>query len=258
LNLNIFTALILIFLLFFGCIELSNEMQLNQNEFPTEIFFVSRVIDGDTIELMGGEKVRLLGINAPEKNEFYYNESKQKLIELVQEKQIELIYGETKTDKYGRILAFVLIDEMNVNLMLVRLGLATTYMLEGIPFKEKLIEEEFFARKNEIGLWNKSESNLINCLNLIELNAEKEFIELNNSCDYTIDLNGLIIKDAGRNKYVFNSFELDFNESIVLHSSKGIDLNNSFYWNAENIWNNDSDKLFIRDFNGGLILFYEY
>ncbi|MBN2127099.1 MAG: thermonuclease family protein [Candidatus Diapherotrites archaeon] len=248
-------------ILFFGCAELINEIpsnKVNNEEIPKDVFIVSRAVDGDTLELMGGEKVRLLGINTPEKNEFYYTEAKQKLIDLTEGKQIELIYGKEKTDMYGRTLAFVLVDGMNVNLMLVRLGLATTYMLDGLQFKEELLNEEKFAREKENGLWKKSESSLTECIELKELNAKEEFVEFINDCNYLIDLNALSVKDAGRNKYVFNAVELDFNESVTLYSGKGIDLNNSFYWNSTNIWNNDSDYLFVRDENGMLVLFYEY
>ena len=44
---------------------------------------VSRIIDGDTIELQNGERVRLLGINTPEKGQPYYEEATNRLKELI-------------------------------------------------------------------------------------------------------------------------------------------------------------------------------
>ncbi len=248
-------ALILLvsFLFLFACVQ-----EVNQSNDLKELFVVSRVIDGDTIVLASGEKVRLLGINTPEKKDYYYLKAKQKLRELVEGKTIELVFGKTKYDKYGRILAFVFVDELNVNVLMVRLGLASTYMLDNIPFRKELIEGEKFAKKNELGLWSKSNWVDANCLKLIELNAEKEFLKLNNSCNHLIDLNGVSVKDAGRNKYVFNKTQLDFNQTITIHSGKGLDYNNNYYWNTSNVWNNNGDQLFIRDTNGGLIIHYEY
>src|SRR3990167_2643511 len=64
-----------------------------------ESFFVSRVIDGDTVEIenLGNkESVRLVGINTPERGEYLYSEAKAFLESQVANKTVELEYGKTK------------------------------------------------------------------------------------------------------------------------------------------------------------------
>ena len=70
-----------------GCLEKSSRNELNCEEAR-----VVRVIDGDTLELQDGRIVRLLGVNAPERDESYYLESKERLIELVFGKKVFLEY----------------------------------------------------------------------------------------------------------------------------------------------------------------------
>ena len=62
---------------------------------------ISRVIDGDTV-VVGNESVRLLGINAPEKSEKYFEESKEFLEGLILNKSIRLETGYPLKDKYQR------------------------------------------------------------------------------------------------------------------------------------------------------------
>src|SRR3989344_9484453 len=54
------------------------------------LYTVSRVIDGDTFELADKEVVRLVGIDAPEAGECYYDESKEALRQLIEKKEREL------------------------------------------------------------------------------------------------------------------------------------------------------------------------
>ncbi|MFH1588547.1 MAG: thermonuclease family protein [Candidatus Diapherotrites archaeon] len=224
------------------------------------LVFVSRVIDGDTIELAGGDKVRLLGINTPESNEVYYSEAKERAIDLMEKKTCELIFGDEKTDKYGRLLAFVECDKLNVNLQIVREGFATVYLsAQDDLFFNELNSEQEFAERNEKGLWEKSEWIGSECVELIELNEFDEYVKFKNSCEEEIDLIGISVKDAGRNKYVFEEFVLGSNEELILHTEIGVNSGNEFYWNSNsNIWNNDFDSLFVRDSKGKLVLFYEY
>ncbi|MDP9248925.1 MAG: thermonuclease family protein [bacterium] len=83
----------------------------------TALYEVARVIDGDTFELAparnasgiadaggGGERVRLMGIDAPDEEECYFKESKEALSKLVEGKAVELRKDVTDTDEYGRLL----------------------------------------------------------------------------------------------------------------------------------------------------------
>jgi hypothetical protein len=68
---------------------------------------VSVVEDGDTFTLKSGVKIRLLGINAPEKGAKNYSEAKNELTKEVLDKKVYLEYDRYQNDKYGRVLAWV-------------------------------------------------------------------------------------------------------------------------------------------------------
>lgn len=68
---------------------------------------VKAVSDGDTFELTNGIGVRMIGINAPDRGESGYNESRDYLVTLVKGKRINLEYDRYQDDKYGRILAWI-------------------------------------------------------------------------------------------------------------------------------------------------------
>ncbi|MEM5811419.1 MAG: thermonuclease family protein [Candidatus Aenigmatarchaeota archaeon] len=119
-----------------------------------EKFKVIKVIDGDTIVLENGEKVRLIGIDTPEIGEKCYLEAKNFLQKLIENKTIYLEIDGLNKDKYGRLLRHVYLNGSYVNLLMIKEGLAFYF-----PYKSKysniLFKEEEMARKNKIGcLWN--------------------------------------------------------------------------------------------------------
>ncbi|MFY9457496.1 MAG: thermonuclease family protein, partial [Candidatus Spechtbacterales bacterium] len=74
----------------------------------TEVALVTRVIDGDTVELSSGQKLRYIGIDAPElPDNCFAQDATEKNRALVENKQIVLLKGPTDTDIYGRLLRFV-------------------------------------------------------------------------------------------------------------------------------------------------------
>ena len=88
---------------------------------------VTRVIDGDTIIIDTGQRVRYIGIDTPEvypQPEAYGTEATQANRNLVEGKKVRLEQDVTETDKYGRLLRYVYTDDTLINAELVRLGLA--------------------------------------------------------------------------------------------------------------------------------------
>lgn len=85
----------------------------------------TKVVDGDTIYLDNGEKVRFVGVNTPERGVEGYITSKLFVQKLCLNREVGLDIDDSKhTDKYGRILAVVIVDGKNVNEMLLKEGLA--------------------------------------------------------------------------------------------------------------------------------------
>jgi len=123
---------------------------------------VSRVIDGDTIELSSGEKIRYLEVSTPEMSplECYAQEATQKNSELVLGKTI-YIQPPTKGAKesWERTLAYVFTDEYFVFLELVKNGYAIVELYASPnEFYDLLKQAENDARLNNRGLWGKCNS----------------------------------------------------------------------------------------------------
>lgn len=96
---------------------------------PTERTCV-RVVDGDTIELDGRERVRYIGIDTPETKhprkpvQWMGKEASEANRILVEGKRVGLEYDAERTDKYGRTLAYVYVGKVMVNELLVKAGYA--------------------------------------------------------------------------------------------------------------------------------------
>lgn len=121
---------------------------------------VAAVLDGDTILIDTGDKVRYVGINAPESRhpeklpEYCGREAFEINRRLVSGKTVRLEYDRKRRDRYGRLLAYVYVDSLFVNAELVRLGYAqvSTYKENQRYHREfqRLQQEAIAARR---GLW---------------------------------------------------------------------------------------------------------
>lgn len=118
---------------------------------------VVRVFDGDTLEILSrGEtiRVRLAGIDTPERGQPWANRSKQALSERVFGKQVRVI--EVDIDRYGRSVGEVYADNACVGCELVREGHAWVY--RGLSDDPVLFELEASARAAKRGLWSLPEA----------------------------------------------------------------------------------------------------
>lgn len=121
------------------------------------------VSDGDTITVLAAGnkrlKVRLAGIDAPEKKQPFGQRSKANLALMVFGREVDLDCG--KRDRYKRAVCVVLHDDVDVNLEQVRAGLAWWYMQyarEQSPARREayaLAEQE--AQEGRVGLWRDAE-----------------------------------------------------------------------------------------------------
>ncbi|MBR9704662.1 thermonuclease family protein [Candidatus Pacearchaeota archaeon] len=200
-----------------------------------------RVIDGDTIETDIGN-IRLLGLNTPEKNKYLYQEAKNYL-KKYENQTVQLLRDKTDIDKYNRKLRYLYINNTLINIKIVEYGFATTFMINNLKYKDKLIRAESSAKENNLGLWKKSNNKCTKCITLQELNEKQEYFILQNTCNQTCDLTDWIVKDDAN--HFFNLEPIKPNKSIIIHSKN-------------NVWNDDKDRFFMRDNNGHLVLFYEY
>ena len=116
---------------------------------------VTSVIDGDTVELADGRRVRYLGIDTPESGEYYAEEATARNKELVEGKTVELQRGKRDQDEYGRLLRYVYIDGVFVNAELIVQGYATAYIFDPDDrYSQILVQLEQYAKMKNRGLWS--------------------------------------------------------------------------------------------------------
>ncbi|HGG5279232.1 TPA: thermonuclease family protein [Salmonella enterica subsp. enterica serovar Senftenberg] len=110
---------------------------------------VVKILDGDTIEVLSGEqatRIRLNGIDAPEKDQPYGQRSRQYLTSLIGGKQVVAVGN--KKDRYGRLLATINLNNQDVNGIQVYAGMAWAYTVE------RYGEYEQNAKSAKRGLWS--------------------------------------------------------------------------------------------------------
>ena len=88
------------------------------------MYVVTRVVDGDTVELGNGETVRLVGIDTPEEGECGYDQATRRLEGLVLGRRVTLGESDEDRDGYGRLLRYVDRGRLDAGLRLLRAGLA--------------------------------------------------------------------------------------------------------------------------------------
>ena len=128
-----------------------------------EIHRVIKVYDGDTITLQDKRRVRFLGIDTPElaERQPFAEEAKQYTKEQCLGKDVYISFepGSERTDKYGRLLAWIWVGQgvgyLNLNEALVSQGYATVYTpgKRKLQNYDKLIKLQSKAKQHKIGKW---------------------------------------------------------------------------------------------------------
>ena len=121
---------------------------------------VVSVADGDTITVLDAEKtqhkIRLQGIDAPEKAQAFGAKSKQALYEMVHGKTVQVSFE--KSDKYGRILGKVLLDGQDICHQQLKAGLAWHYKKyqnqQPLADRDAYSASETAAKNEKLGLWS--------------------------------------------------------------------------------------------------------
>ncbi len=121
---------------------------------------VIRVIDGDTIVLKYQDaelKVRLLRINVPDANDYAQKNGRDAMKSLIEGKEVSLKFekeGEPGKDIYGRLLAYVFLGGINVNIEMVRLGWSTYWTKYGTSrFEGAFTRAQDEAMRQKRGIW---------------------------------------------------------------------------------------------------------
>ncbi len=203
---------------------------------------VTKVIDGDTIEVnIAGitYKVRYIGIDTPELDDTraeycaLAQEATRYNRQLVAGKTVRLEKDVSETDRYGRLLRYVYVDDIFVNAELVRQGLAWAKTYEpDTKYQDTLEKAEAEAKQNKIGLWDTSKPLPIVVQNvqityifydgLVPNIESDEYVEITNLGDQPQDLTGCVLGDIsdGYPWFTFPSYILAPGKSTRVYTNE--------------------------------------
>ncbi|OQX65426.1 MAG: nuclease (SNase domain-containing protein) [Deltaproteobacteria bacterium] len=153
------------------------------------------VYDGDTIELENGEKVRYLGIDAPEVDhegtgsQFMAHAAWKFNRTLLKGAEVRLERDREKRDHYGRLLAYVFLrNGKMVNVLMVRNGLAhVMFYPSNLRYRRILLESQRAAMKEKRGIWNR---NLKEKTGIIYLGNRKTLRFHRPGCPFSANISG--------------------------------------------------------------------
>ena len=113
---------------------------------------VINVSDGDTLTIAQGMKIRLYGIDCPEKNQDFGMDAKQFTSDMVLNKHVKVVVYDT--DRYNRLVGMVYIGQRCLNAELIKNGFAWVYKKYCLEsFCNTWSEFQKSSRTNKLGLW---------------------------------------------------------------------------------------------------------
>lgn len=226
---------------------------------------VVHVGDGDSLiaEVAGVEqRVRLIGINAPESDECFGSEATDRLEALVLDRQVTLVPDVENEDQYDRLLRYVYLEDTLINAELVIGGFAMARSYEPNTAEQDTLraaEEE--ARRAELGLW--STCSVASDLQIVHVEADApgpddenlngEWIKIENVGDEARLLDGWSIRDAeSANRFEFPAgVLLEAGRSLTVFTGCGEATESGLFWCSPGpVWNNRGDVAFLLNPDG--------
>ena len=139
------------FLLIISLLFLSDK--ISANAFPEKTGTVVKIVDGDTFDLLTENKktirVRMYGIDCPEKKQAFYQSAKNALARFIFKKHVRLVI--TGHDRNGRLIAWVYYNGQNINTSMIRDGFAWHFKKYAADLNLATAEKE--ARLAKRGIW---------------------------------------------------------------------------------------------------------
>ena len=228
---------------------------------------VAFVLDGDTVELADGRRVRYIGVNTPETGQPYAAEAQAFNETLVAGQNVWLETDAQESDVYGRLLAYVWTGDTFLNLELVRQGYANAYTLPpNVRYADGFVQAEQEAREAGLGMWMLA-GVPVRCTALHydgpgsdRVAPNGEWVELTNEGDVPVNLSGYTLRNAGPHLYTFGTFTLAAGATVRVYSGRGDDATTELYWGlaGEEVWRNDGDTAYLRDPTGMFVDAFSY
>jgi len=228
------------------------------------------VFDGDSIEVdVDGrtEEVRLLGINAPEGDECFGDESREALIGLLGEGDLVLVSGsDDDADRYDRLLRYVYVDGDNINGRTLANGNVIA-LQSGHDYNAAFVEIGDLAASAGYGMWAPDACGpaapgaatiaevLYNPPGPDDEVLNSEFVTIANEGQAALDLAGWTLRDeSSQNRYVFDDVDLEPGVHITVRTGCGQDNGNTVFWCADrSVWSNNGDTAILQDRHGNVV-----
>lgn len=263
---------------------------------------VTEVVDGDTVKVQLGngtrETVRLVGVDTPEvhsettPDEFegvpdteagraclrrWGKHASELATSELAGQRIGLVFDPNldRRGYYGRLLAYVVVDDGTFNYRLVETGHARVYDSD-FARKNRYLGTERRARADGTGLWvcatdsppTASQPTAIadggTALSVSASpdapgndndNLNEETVSIHNGGETTVDLSGWTVTDEAGHEYTFGDVTLDAGYTVTLHTGSGTATATDVYWGRSSaVWNNDGDTVTIRDASGAVVV----
>lgn len=236
---------------------------------------VLEVLDGDSLVVRlpsGEERVRLIGVNAPERDECYGDEAADTLRTLVAGRRVQLVTDVEPRDQYERLLAYVYVGRRLVNEHLARSGTVLARRYEpNTAFQERLETAAAAARAEQLGLWSRCISSRFAEIVIGEVHADPpgadqedlngEWIILRNASAFPVGLGGWMVRDeSSLHRFRFPpGAVLDTHGELIVFSGCGDDQPGRLYWCAIGpVWDNSGDTAFLLDADGLMVAVLSY
>ncbi len=228
---------------------------------PTGTREVVRVIDGDTVELNGGDRVRINYINTPEKREELGRESSALARKLCRGKMVRV--ESRGRGGYGRVLGDIYCDKKSLAHSMVASGLAHVMIIP--PFDadtaKVLLAAQAKARARKSGIWDTGRyqgffhitSFHANAKGKDKFNLNGEYLRIANVTSQQQSISGYTLVNRKGEEFLFGDVKIPGGHTLMVFSGHGEDQTNAkkqirLYWRRKDeAWNNWGDTATLRD-----------
>lgn len=236
-----------------------------------------RVDDGDSLVVRTGDeevRLRLIGVNAPERGECLDAEATEALKDLVTGHTIEIEADADPFDRFGRLLRYVWADGELVNAEMARHGLAIARAFPpNVARQDTLEDAEAEAREARVGLWDPTAcgGDPSVALEIREVSANPpgrdednlngEFVVIVNEGAEPVDLSGFVLRDGSSvHRFTFpDGVTAHPGAALTIHVGCGEDDATDLYWcRGTPVWDNAGDQAFLIDRGGAIVATHEY
>lgn len=234
---------------------------------------VTRVSDGDSVRATSSEgdlEIRLLGVNAPERDDCFDDEAADELESLLAAGDVTLYPWPGETDQFGRQLGLLVAGDTFVNLSLVETGHVVARSQSDHGFDAEFEEAERAASSAGIGLWAADACGTPVDAQLVIVEVEDdpagddrqnpngEWVLIENR-GASVSLEGWLLRDESTShRFNFPTVDVGAGATVQVHTGCGDDVTEGaslvFYWCDPQppVWNNGGDTAFLLDPNGAI------